>query len=106
MGLRPVCDLVCVTDRDWQPAIEAYLRTHVEALLVPPEHEERAVRLVRGLHGSRAVYGAKLALASHARRHADAHDDKKGRESRKPPPHPDHPPIETRARPGGEAGLG
>ncbi|KGM56321.1 hypothetical protein N800_09000 [Lysobacter daejeonensis GH1-9] len=69
---RPVCDLVRVTDRDWQPAIEAYLRTHVEALLVPPEHEERAVRFVRGLHGSRAVYGAKLALASHARRQAAA----------------------------------
>lgn len=67
---RPVCDLVRVTDREWQPAIEAYLRTHAEALLVPPEHEERAVRLVRGLQGNRAVYGAKLALASHARRHA------------------------------------
>ena len=65
---EPVCDLVRVTDPEWQPAIEAYLRSHVEALLVPAEDEERAVRLYRSLKGGRAVYGVKLALASQARR--------------------------------------
>lgn len=65
---RPVCDLVRVTDTTWQPALEAYLRSHVEALLVPAEDEERAVRLYRALKGGRAVYGVKLALASQARR--------------------------------------
>lgn len=64
---RPVCDLVQVTDPAWQPAIEAYLRSHVEALLIPAEHEERAVRLYRSLQGGRSVYGVKLALASQAR---------------------------------------
>ncbi|HEY0334065.1 MAG TPA: SbcC/MukB-like Walker B domain-containing protein [Stenotrophomonas sp.] len=63
--VRPVCDLVRITDASWQPAIEAYLRSHVEALLVPVEHEARATRLVRSLSGGRAVYGVKLALSSH-----------------------------------------
>lgn len=64
---RPVCDLVQVSDPDWQGAIEAYLRTHVEALLVPAEHEQRAVALYRGLKGHRSVYGVKLALTSQVR---------------------------------------
>ena len=63
----PVCDLVKVADPAWQPAIEAYLRSNVEALLVPADDEERAAKLYRGLQGPRAVYGVKLALSSHAR---------------------------------------
>jgi chromosome segregation protein len=66
----PVCDLVRIVDADWQPAIEAYLRSNVEALLIRPEQEEDAVRLYRGLKGPRAIYGVKLALSSHARRAA------------------------------------
>ena len=65
---RPVCDLVQVTDKRWQPAIESYLRSNVEALLIPDADEERAVKLYRGLSGGRSVYGVKLALSSHARR--------------------------------------
>ena len=65
---RPVCDLVQVTDKSWQAAIEGYLRSNVEALLIPEADEERATRLYRGLGGGRAVYGVKLALSSHARR--------------------------------------
>lgn len=65
--VRPVCDLVQVKDPAWQRSIEAYLRSHVEALLVPPEHEERAVRLYCSLQGARSVYGVKLALTSQAR---------------------------------------
>ncbi|WP_024889135.1 SbcC/MukB-like Walker B domain-containing protein [Luteimonas huabeiensis] len=64
---RPVCDLVRVRDKDWQFAIEGYLRGNVEALLIPEADEERAVKLYRGLGGARAVYGVKLALSSHAR---------------------------------------
>lgn len=64
---QPVCDLVKVVDLNWQPAIEAYLRSHVEALLIPAEHEEQAVRLYRSLQGGRSVYGVKLALTSQAR---------------------------------------
>lgn len=65
---RPVCDLVQVNDAAWQPAIEAYLRSNVEALLIPAADEERAVRLYRALAGGRSVYGVKLALSSHGRR--------------------------------------
>ena len=65
---RPVCDLVQVTDKRWQPAIEAYLRSNVEALLIPAHDEERAVKLYRGLSGGRSVYGVKLALSSQARK--------------------------------------
>ncbi len=68
---RPVCDLVQVTDPAWQGAIEAYLRSHVEALLVPVEHEERAVKLYRALQGGRSVYGVKIALTSQARQSRD-----------------------------------
>src|SRR5690606_31494364 len=64
---RPVCDLVRVRDPAWQRAIEAYLRSNVEALLIPVEHEEKATRLYRSLRDGRAVYGVKLALSSHAR---------------------------------------
>jgi uncharacterized protein YPO0396 len=64
---RPVCDLVRVKDPAWQSAIEAYLRSNTEALLVPVQHEERAVKLYRSLQGGRSVYGVKLALASQAR---------------------------------------
>ncbi|MCG8275563.1 SbcC/MukB-like Walker B domain-containing protein [Stenotrophomonas sp. NLF4-10] len=64
---RPVCDLVRVTDATWQHAIEGYLRSNVEALLIPDKDEERAVKLYRGLSGGRSVYGVKLALSSQAR---------------------------------------
>ena len=60
----PVCDLVQISDPAWQPAIEAYLGRHIDALLVP-EHEEReAFQIYRGLTGPRAVYGAKVAMES------------------------------------------
>jgi chromosome segregation protein len=68
----PVCDLVRIADAEWQPAIEAYLRSNVEALLIRPDQEEDAVRLYRGLRGPQAIYGVKLALSSHARRAANA----------------------------------
>lgn len=64
---RPVCDLVQVRDPSWQRSIEAYLRSHVEALLISPEHEARAVQLYRSLQGAKSVYGVKLALSSQAR---------------------------------------
>ncbi|KAA0072382.1 hypothetical protein CIW53_01605 [Rhodanobacter sp. T12-5] len=64
---QPVCDLVRVKDPAWQPVIEAYLRSNVEALLVPAADEERAAKLYRSLQGGRSVYGVKLALSSQAR---------------------------------------
>ncbi len=75
---RPVCDLVRVTDATWQHAIEGYLRSNVEALLIPDKDEERAVKLYRGLSGGRSVYGVKLALSSHARRSRGADEPESG----------------------------
>ena len=72
ISARPVCDLVRVTDPAWQPAVEAYLRSNMEALLISAADEERAVRLYRSLTGGRSIYGIKLALSSQTRRSRDA----------------------------------
>lgn len=60
----PVCDLVRIIDPDWQPVIEAYLKRNMEALLVSAGQEKDAFRIYRGLTGSQAVYGAKIAMES------------------------------------------
>jgi len=62
---QPVCDLVEVADTTWQPVIEGYLGTNLQALLVRGEQAERdAFRVYRGLDGERAVVGAKFVMAS------------------------------------------
>lgn len=65
-GLRatPVCDLVRVTDTEWQGVIEAYLGRNIEALLVEGDNEQAAFAVYRGLTGPRAIYGAKIVAAS------------------------------------------
>lgn len=65
-GVRatPVCDLVRISDPQWQPVMESYLRNNMEALLVATEQENEAFRIYRGLTGPRAVYGAKIAMES------------------------------------------
>jgi len=65
-GVRatPVCDLVRISDPQWQPVMESYLRNNMEALLVAAEQESEAFRIYRGLTGPRAVYGAKIAMES------------------------------------------
>lgn len=61
----PVCDLVRITDKRWQPVIEAYLGRNVEALLIDGENKEaKAFGIYRGLTGTRAIYGAKIVAAS------------------------------------------
>lgn len=60
----PVCDLVRISEPEWQPVIEAFLKRNVEALLVPSAQEREAFRIYRGLTGPRAVYGAKIAMES------------------------------------------
>lgn len=60
----PVCDLVRIADPEWQPVIEAYLKRNMEALLVSADQEKDAFRIYRGLTGSQAVYGAKIAMES------------------------------------------
>ena len=72
---QPVCDLVRVTDPEWQPAIEAYLASNVEALLLPEGEEEQAFQIYRGLQGRRAIYGVKIVRASRLRTNTAVQDD-------------------------------
>jgi hypothetical protein len=57
----PVCDLVRIKDPEWQPAIEAYLKSNVEALLVSGPHEADAFRIYRE---NKSIYGVKIIMES------------------------------------------
>ncbi|MFC5522541.1 SbcC/MukB-like Walker B domain-containing protein, partial [Polaromonas jejuensis] len=64
----PVCDLVKVTDPQWQPAIEAYLGRNVEAILLrDKEEEDKAFDIYRSLQGKRTIYGVKIVRSDKAR---------------------------------------
>lgn len=64
----PVCDLVEVVDATWQPAIEAYLASNVEALLLKSAKEERiAFEIYGGIKGRQAIYGVKIVRSENAR---------------------------------------
>ena len=63
----PICDLVKISDVQWQPALEAYLSSHVDALLVPIDHELAAIEVYKNLKGANRVYRVKLALPSRCR---------------------------------------
>lgn len=43
----PVCDLVRITDVEWQPVIEAFLGKNRESLVVQPNDEEAAIDVTR-----------------------------------------------------------
>jgi ABC-type Mn2+/Zn2+ transport system ATPase subunit len=60
----PVCDLVTISEREWQPVIESYLGPNLEALLVAEHEEKRAFEIYRELSGPRAIYGAKIVMES------------------------------------------
>ncbi|MDA3822496.1 MAG: SbcC/MukB-like Walker B domain-containing protein [Bacteroidales bacterium] len=45
----PVCNLIDVLDPEWQAAIEAFMKGNLEALIVHPEDEIRALKVQRGL---------------------------------------------------------
>lgn len=61
-----LCDLVDIRDAEWQAAVEGYLDNNRFVLIVPPEYEARATRLVKSLgrpsahvvQGERAVRDA------------------------------------------------
>ncbi len=69
---RPVCDLIQISDSDWQPAIEAYLgQKQLEHLVVRPGREADAVRLMRELPREQAIYNVKVIQPEHLRRHME-----------------------------------
>ena len=51
----PICELVEVSDLKWQPAIEAYLRTNTEALVVDVSDAKDAIEIYRGLKRHRHI---------------------------------------------------
>jgi len=60
----PMCDLITITDPQWQPALEAYLGIHVDALLVPAQRELDAIGLYKEHKQARSIFRVKLALPS------------------------------------------
>ncbi|WP_083300858.1 ATP-binding protein [Jeongeupia sp. USM3] len=62
----PVCDLIQIADPEWQPAIESYLGSNIDALLVEGDSttEEAAFRVTRNQKG---LFGTKVVLASQQR---------------------------------------
>lgn len=62
---RVLCDHVEVTDERWQAAIEGYLGGARFAILVEPDYESEAIRIVRALSGrdnrARVIQGHKAA---------------------------------------------
>ena len=64
---QPICDLVKIADPQWQPALEAYLGIHIDALLVPEARELDAIRLYKEHKDARGIFRVKLALPSRGR---------------------------------------
>jgi len=62
---RVLCDHVEVTDERWQAAIEGYIGGARFGILVEPDHEAEAIRIVRALAGrdnrARVIQGHKAA---------------------------------------------
>lgn len=66
---EPVCNLVEITDPQWQPAIEAYLKSNRESLVVAPGREREAVALIRKMPERENPYAARVVQPTHLRDH-------------------------------------
>lgn len=67
---RVLCDQVEITDPDWQMAIEGYIGGSRYGILVEPEYEAEAIRIVRQLVG-RERNRARVIQGDRARQDAD-----------------------------------
>jgi len=57
----PLCDLAEITDVSWQPVIESYLGSNVEALFVASNDDaERAVQIFKDMNRKKSLYGASV----------------------------------------------
>ena len=63
----PVCNLVEVTDTRWQAAIETFLKSNREALVIADGREKEAVRILRGLPARDNPFAAKIIQPGHLR---------------------------------------
>ena len=66
---RVLCDYIEVQDPQWQMAIEGYLGGARFSILVQPEYEAEAIRIVRNLPGQRS--NARVIQGSKAQRDAE-----------------------------------
>ncbi|MEW5250604.1 ATP-binding protein [Microbulbifer discodermiae] len=73
---RVLCDYIEVLDERWQMAVEGYLGGARFAILVEPEYEAAAIRIVRGLTGRNNR--ARVVQGDRARRDAERSDPPKG----------------------------
>lgn len=62
---EPVCNLVQVTDVRWQPAIESFLKSNREALVVAHGQEREAVRLLRRMSDQDNPFSARIVQPAH-----------------------------------------
>lgn len=63
----PVCSLVEITKPEWQPAIETYLKSNREALVVTPGREREAVAIIRKLPERDNPFVARVVQPHHLR---------------------------------------
>ena len=66
---EPVCNLVQVTRTEWQPAIETYLKSNREALVVTEGREREAVAMIRRLPERENPFAARVVQPYHLRDH-------------------------------------
>lgn len=59
-----LCDFIEITEPQWQMAIEGYLGGNRFSIIVEPEYEAQAIRIIRGIKGrrnnARVIQGAKV----------------------------------------------
>lgn len=60
IAATPVCDLTRITDPKWAAAIEAYLRSNVDALVIEPGHEDEAIAIYEAIPAGFNPFGVKL----------------------------------------------
>lgn len=63
----PVCNLVEVRQRDWQLAIETYLKGNREALVVTPGREREAIAIIRKMPDQDNPFVARVVQPYHLR---------------------------------------
>lgn len=64
---EPVCNIVEIKDEAWQPAIEAFLKSNREALVIADGREREAVRLIRSMPERDNPFAAKVVQPYHLR---------------------------------------
>lgn len=64
----PVCSLVRVTQVEWQPAIEGYLKGNRESLVITGGRERDAVRVIRSAPESINLYNVAVVQPAHLAR--------------------------------------